>query len=275
LQPRFILDKNFLQGGQAGTIARLCEEGSVVMPDVLFYEMISCEEPARSRCFRKLPQVENPIVVVPNTGKLLRLELQHQRPCGVPSTHALDLRFRFNPKLAQGGYVFPKSARKVLEEATAGTNDDLRRFVEMVNLAPLMFPDVFKKGLSDKARLAAKEDALRQIADDTHVAREGFRQLSGPAGRRLAGCELGPDWIHFRWLQVMLAAVVDLGLRYGRLEPPFLPKREHEVGNFVLDMQYAMLALLEGGLASNDAWLRKLYLRLGRGAPLIPTAPSR
>lgn len=236
MAPRFILDKNFVQGGQADTIVRLCEEGRAVMPDVLFYEMISCEEPARSRCFRKLPQGENPIVVVPNTGKLLRFELEHRRPCGLPSTHALDIRFRFHPKLAQGNYSFPESARRTLDDARAAAVDDLHRFVEMVNMAPMMFPDAFKEGLSDEDSAAAHDDVLRQIANDPEVVREGFRQLSGPAGQRRADCVLCPNWIHFRWLQVKLAAVVDLAQRYGRLEPPFSRKRTHELGNFVLDM---------------------------------------
>lgn len=266
---RTILDKCFVQGTPTLLMHELCQSRRAIMPDVLFYEMITCEEPDRSTCFAKFPPIADPVVVVPNVGSLLRAEIEHRRPCARPSNHALTIPYRFHPKLASGAYAFPASAQAALEEARATAHEDLGRFIDMINVAPLVFPDVFKKGLQDEARRAIRDDAMEQIVNDPAVVRTALAQLKGPI-EHLHDCALGPDWLHFRWLQVKLAATLDLAMRYGEIQPPLTPKRTHELGNFMMDLQYVMLALLEGGLASRDAWLMGLFRRLRPDGLCVP-----
>jgi hypothetical protein len=265
-----ILDKNYLQGAGAPEVQQLCTARAAVMPDVLFYEMISCDEPRRSDCFRKLPGVDNPIMVVPNTGALLRFELENREACGKPSEHALDVHYRFNPKLSQAGYVLPAEAQAVLDQAKVNEENELRDFVQLLETAPMIFPDVFEKGISDAVRDERQRQTLAELGDDVSIVRDALNQLSGPLTRRLRSCELGPDWIHYRWLQVKLASVLDLARRFSQMKPPFTPKQTHTLANFVYDMQYAMLALLEGGLASRDEWLRNLVMGLRKDVLLLP-----
>ena len=51
------------------------------MPDVLFFELISNEE-NRDRCFRKLPEAETPLVLLPGLSDLMKTEVRNNRPCG-------------------------------------------------------------------------------------------------------------------------------------------------------------------------------------------------
>jgi hypothetical protein len=99
-----VLDKSFVQGAKPDDVQSLCRENRALMPDVLFFEMLSSEEPGRSRCFAKFPQIENPVIVVPNVGELLRYEFKHRRGSGPPSAHAKEIRYRFNPKLIHADY---------------------------------------------------------------------------------------------------------------------------------------------------------------------------
>ena len=114
-----ILDKCFLQGAAPDTLEKLSEAYQLLMPDVLFYELISSLEPARSRCFNKLPNSENPISVTQHIGALLRYELETHKPSGLPSENLVDITYRFNPGLATGAYELTNTdieACKEIEE---------------------------------------------------------------------------------------------------------------------------------------------------------------
>lgn len=70
-----VLDKNYLQSASSAEIRALCARGAS-MPDVLFFELMSNEE-NRDKCFRKLPEGENPFVLLPGVGDLMRMEVRH------------------------------------------------------------------------------------------------------------------------------------------------------------------------------------------------------
>ena len=75
-----VLDKNYLQSASFHEIRALCARGAS-MPDVLFFELISNEE-NRDRCFRKLPEAETPLVLLPGLSDLMKTEVRNNRPCG-------------------------------------------------------------------------------------------------------------------------------------------------------------------------------------------------
>src|SRR4051812_32998684 len=97
-----VLDKNYLQSESAERIRQLCTRGAS-MPDVLFFELVS-NEPDRDKCFRKLPQGENPLVLLRGVSDLMRMEVCNNRPCGVPSRNPEVTRYQFHKKLAEGTF---------------------------------------------------------------------------------------------------------------------------------------------------------------------------
>ena len=50
-----LIDKNILQGWPAEEVRQLGIDYQLLMPDVLFFELMSTDDIARARCFRKLP----------------------------------------------------------------------------------------------------------------------------------------------------------------------------------------------------------------------------
>ena len=76
-----VLDKSFLDGANPQQIKSLCDDHTVLMPDVLFYELITTDEASRKPCFNKFPDTNNPVELIPNIGTLLRYELSTRKPC--------------------------------------------------------------------------------------------------------------------------------------------------------------------------------------------------
>jgi hypothetical protein len=266
---KIILDKNFVQGGKTATIVALCQGGRAVMPDALFYEMLTSPEPGRSRCFAKFPGV-NPVSVVPNVGELLAFETAEYRPCGSPSSHAIGHDWKFNDALFDGTYRLPPEAEATLSEEDERLDTELANLVEMINMAPTLFAEVFASGADRDLERAKVEGAL---ATETKGIVEFYSRLEPPdASIRPVPAELlTPGWLHFRWFQVKLWASLDLRLRLGTVDSDLEGARRHQLENYLHDMQYVMLALLEGGLATEDAWMRRAFRLFRPDGELVPS----
>jgi hypothetical protein len=269
LRNNVILDKNFIQGAKKDVVIGVCREGFALMPDVLFYEMITAPEPARSRCFAKFPG-ECPVPLVPSVGVLLAYELQNHKPCGQPSLHSSRERWKFNDKLAEGAYTLPPEVQETLREEEDRLHGEITTLVEMINMAPDLFPDVFVRGADRDVERAKVE---RVLATEHGAIVDFYSRLEPPDAsvRPPPAKELTPDWIHFRWLQVKLWASLDLRLRLGPVDDDPSEGRRHKLENYLHDMQYLMLALLEGGLASEDEWMRRAFKLLAPNGELRPT----
>lgn len=264
-----ILDKNFIQGAKRDEVIGVCAEGFALMPDVLFYEMLTSPEPARSRCFAKFPG-ENPVAVVPSVGELLARERRTHEACGMPSSHPKLDRWKFNDKLAAGTYHAPPEVREALREEEERLRGELDTLAEMINMAPDLFPDVFAEG----ADRELERGKVEQLLANEHAAIVDFYSRLEPPDDTVAAPpaeRLTSDWMHFRWLQVKLWAALDLRLRLGRIEGELDEGRRHRLENYLHDMQYLMLALLEGGLASEDEWMRRAFKRFAPTGELRPT----
>jgi len=255
-----ILDKSFVQGSKASDIAQLSAKGRGLMPDVLFFEMLSSDEPGRSRCFKKFPG-ENPVTIVPNVGTLLAYEVEHGRASDRPSLHALETRYQFNPLLAKGSYNLPPEATEVLERELNRVAEDVSTFIQLVNLAPLMFPDAFSGTYA--FRQEARAEAERVLATDPEPIQRFYGELRDAEGR-LAPIKaaLNPTWAHFRWLQVRLVATLDLACRFGTVSETPSEKQRRKLEHFMLDIEYVILGALEGALAAGDGWMQDIWRRV-------------
>jgi hypothetical protein len=114
-----ILDKSFLQGSKKDRIHELAQSHRLLVSSVLFYELLTADEPGRSRCFSKFPSVENPVDLVDHVGTLIKLELASNHPAGKPSVHRKNIRFQFNPHLVSSEYELSEEGRRAVDERTA------------------------------------------------------------------------------------------------------------------------------------------------------------
>lgn len=111
-----ILDKSYLEGASRTAIQELMGRRTLVMCSALFYELLDTSAKQRTRCFAKLPAIDNPLMLVDHVGELMRIEVQTRLPSGLPSMHALAVRFRFNPVLLTEAYQLPTEAREAMQD---------------------------------------------------------------------------------------------------------------------------------------------------------------
>lgn len=271
-----VLDKNYLQSAPREVIRTLCARGAS-MPDALFFELMSNDED-RDRCFRKLPEGENPLVLLPGIGDLVRMEVRNNRPCGIPSRNPEVRRYQFNKKLADGSFVLTKEQRQIIDDQRAELRQDLDRLLMSVDAAAEMFPCLLSG--RDADRRALKESIEETIATDSKSLIRFYASLELPEvdGKRFPAAErLTPNWVIFRRLQVDLLLAVDLLFRYKlSLREVMTEKLATRLENHLLDSQYVVLAAVEGGgLATADQNVRRLWRLIRAKGELIPPASPR
>jgi hypothetical protein len=262
-----ILDKSYLEGASRAAIQELMERRTVLMCGALFYELLDTTAKQRTRCFAKLPAVENPLVLVDHVGELMRKEVETRRPSGLPSQHAIAIRFRFNPALLSETYELPPEAREAMQEEVQDLSSEAQRLVDLSESSPSMFPDLLKG--NGETRVKAGVDAEASIANPESLL-PFYKQLSSPDPSRPFPPVTGPEWAHFRWLQVQMLFSIDLHVRYqGRLRANLtknvLVKLEHDVH----DAQALALGVLEGALATREEKLARWFKLLKPNGELV------
>ena len=110
-----VLDKSYLQGASPDKIISLCDEHTVMMPDVLFYELTTTKEDSMRDCFNKFPNRDNPVELIPNIGSLLKYEWEMHKSCVPLYERRERITFRFNRRLREGRYQFQGKQLKAKE----------------------------------------------------------------------------------------------------------------------------------------------------------------
>lgn len=243
------------------------------MPDVLFYELIS-NEANRDKCFRKLPEGENPLVLLPGVSDLMRMEVRNNRPCGIPSMQAEKMRFQFNNKLADGNFQLTPDQKQELDERRAELRNDVDGLVQRVDAVATMFPRLL--GGKDSERKTHKESIEESIGTDRESLMRFYASLEIPPldSKPFPRPErLTPNWAIYRWLQVNLLMGVDLLFRYKRtLKDVMTEKLSTQLENDILDAHYVIVGALEGALASGDRNVRRLWQLIRAKGELIPAS---
>lgn len=262
-----ILDKSYLEGASRTAIQELMRNRTLVMCGALFYELLDTSAKQRTRCFAKLPAIDNPILLVDHVAELMRNEVQTRRPSGLPSKHALAVRFRFNPMLLTESYQLPPEAREAMQDQRQDLNSEALRLVDLSESSPSMFPDLLKG--SDEIRAKTLTSAEATVADPESLL-PFYRVLSSPDPTWLFPPVTGPEWAYFRWLQVQMLFSIDLHIRYqGRLRDNLtknvLEKLEHDVH----DAQALVLGVLEGAMATREEKLARWFKLLSPNGDLV------
>jgi hypothetical protein len=259
MRPAILLDKSYLQAASASTVRELSKSHELLMADVLFFEMISTGEPARTRCFSKLPGGENPITLVKNVGALLRKEIRTHNPAGKPSENQETFRFQFHPQLVKGTYAFDAQARAALEESNDELKQDVSDLIDTTSQVPRFFPDLLKG--SDQERREARQSAEEFIANEVQQIADFLKRLKAPPTQRsLHSADINSSWAVFRWFQVKMLFSIDLFIRYsGNIPHPLTNNVYQRLEHDVLDSHYLILGVLEGAFATREKKLIRMF----------------
>jgi hypothetical protein len=255
-----ILDKSYLDAASPSLITSLCNDHSVLMPDVLFYELTTTAERSMRNCFNKFPTRTNPVELIPNIGRLLTYELSTHQACTSLYERRNKVVFEFNSRLSAGTFEWTPDQIKAREEREMLVEKDTRDFFKLAMMVHEFFPHL--NGISFNEFPQAVESAKGETASSEDKVRGIYRQLlgHGAPSNAIEASAIGSGWAYFRWLQVRLIYSLDLLLRYqGKLPHETSPKFWRRIEHDMLDAEYVILGALAGGLACNEPKVIEIY----------------
>ena len=271
MESAIVKNKNYLQGSSGADVLVLGSKHRLVMPGPLFFELLTTDPQARQRCFSKLPQAENPVELIDHIGLLLSHEMRTGSPAGRPSSHRLQMRFKFNARLREADYSLLHEAQQAIDEMAAQFDTEVDQLVDLSEQTPSLFPDILKGNA--EAQRADHADIECLIADPSKML-DFYSVLESPdPSLPYPAIKTRPEeWALIRWLQVKMLFAVNLFMRYrgslrASLSPGVLTRLEHDVH----DAQILALGVLEGALATHEVKLRRWFRLLQPAGLLQPS----
>jgi len=258
-----VVDKSYLQGASPSAIADLRSKYVVVMPDALFYELMTTTNFARQCCFNKLLG-NNPIELTLGIGDLLRYESQHIRPCTPLLEGRLIPVLSFGPGLRDAELRIKADQQAALAEWENYYKGRVAAFRKFFPVIIEFFPGLtgYTPGTIKGIELIAI--CKKAIASDWYMVRKIYAAVQRetlPPGHLL-----DPNWAYFRWIQVWLTASLDHFAKYGAISRGL---SDPEMFNEVIDLEYLITSALAGGLASRDKGMISRFQLLCPAAHLV------
>jgi hypothetical protein len=249
-----IIDKSFLDAASPKEVSKIWKTYFVIMPDILFFELITTREDSRKHCFNKLPDIDSPVALLPGIGELLRYEIDTKRSCIPLSERCLKEKYRFNTRLRDGTFQFMGEVLEERDRLTTEVKDDARNFAKRCMTVHQFFPGI--TGIAYRELPRAVEVARRRVVCDIDFIKriyESFLRDQNPHSRWPSPSQIEGNWAFFRWVQCQLIASLRLFSTYQARIPPnpgirFWTNIEH----CMLDTYYLIFGALGGVLASAD-----------------------
>lgn len=260
-KPAVLLDKNYLHAARTQTIQALAATHSLLMPDVLFYEVLSADEPKRSKLLAKVRMLSVPFVLLKPLRDLLRLEMERHECCGVPSDHAEPV----DPQAvlrAMAPVPRPSWADKLFLEETTHLQAEVSSYRRYIAEVRRLFPQLVVG--SDEARSSMRQVAEEVIADAAQMKTfyGTMASVPRPGDLRAPPAELVDEhWACFRLMQVKLLFAIEHTHRLGPIEQPLVlsGKAFNKLEHDVLDQQYLIAGVLEGAFATEEVKLQHWF----------------
>lgn len=272
-----VLDKSFLRGAPRTQLAMLAAKYEVLVPSALIFEILTTSSWwDRLQCADRLIRDVGDFRLVEHPGALLRREIAER----TPSTPLVDRSSapiaRLGPRLAHPRLVLRVPEILGIQDWRADIATAADDFVDEVGTIPELFQQL--SAVREDQRKQAAIELQANLANDP----EPVKRLHGAIRREQdpTADEIGPDWAFFRRTQVHLLACLEEYGRHG-VGATFSERTgrgRREIENEVADLDYRILALLAGGLATGDKASARSFrllaphgrLVLGGGAAASP-----
>ena len=277
-----IVDKSYVQA--AGSLSEIQRNWSLLFPDAFFFEVASTNPSARQSCLSKLRELRGNggVYVVSNVGELFRKEIHDLVCAGQPSENlvqGLDLDAFFGAQFDD----LTKARRDALALTEIEFDQEVDALIEKANTLHGHIQGTSNR--STEQRKKAYGLARQEVAQDRDFIVKFFAEVLcggayAPPGARFlmqiaqTGA-FGPEWALYRWTQVTLLYALELLEKHGQLAPEKLTTTQREkFQHDVIDMQYVVLGVLQGALASKDKRMRAMFKLLRPDGAVLPLDPA-
>lgn len=258
-----LIDKSWVQGANVSALTNVAARHRLLMPEVLFYELLTTKDKEQSGCFGRLSVVQSSISLLCGISDLLRYESEVGKPAVPLRERCISHDISFHPEASKSGYPFSDEQIRVIEaERAEREGPGLQGTKEMSSVVSGWFPDL--KGLPPGSPRERIEPYLKRVARDTQMVRDIYGAIRAPGMPEPS--VLDGDWAFFRYMQVRLVGALEYIRRFGDRNKDAMGRK---IPNFFLDQEYLVPALLADGLASSDGEMQTFYELLGPGKERI------
>jgi hypothetical protein len=248
-----LIDKSWVHGGNVGVLASVSAESDLLMPEVLFYELLTTRRDEQILCFARLSKFHSSIRLLCGIPDLLRYESESGKPATPLKDRCIANSISFHPTAGTTGYSFSEEQIKVIEaERAQREGAELQELQRMSSVVSGWFPAL--RGLPASSQRERIEPYLQRVASDHDMVRDIFGTIRAPGMPEPAA--LDERWAFFRYMQVRLVGALEYIRRYGDRNEAASSKK---IPNFFLDQDYLIPALLADGLASRDTEMQEFY----------------
>lgn len=277
-----IVDKSYVQG--TGSLSEIQRNWSLLFPDAFFFEVASTNPSARQSCLSKLRKLKSNggVYIVSNVGELFRKEIHDLVCAGQPSENlvlGLDLDAFFSAQFDD----LTKARQDALALTEIEFDKDIDGLIERANTLDGQIQGT-SNGCTER-RKRAYGLARQEVVQDRDFIVKFFVEVlcagayAPPGARFLVQIAqtgaFGPEWALYRWTQVTLLYALELLERHGQLVPERLTAKQREkLQHDVIDMQYVVLGVQQGALASKDNRMRAMFKLLRPDGAVLPVDPA-
>jgi len=258
-----VLDKSYLRGAGKKKVCALCESHNVLMPESLFFELLTAKEDKdRAICFGNLPDTDNPVLLVHGVSAMFRFEISEELPVINSKEMCINVPYAFNKHLMHPDFKFTDEQKHNISEWQSDVTSRIEGFKEKAACVSGWFPGI--RGYKPGMDLKAINEAKLAVCEDHTIIREIYRAIrpsTFPEAETLT-----EEWALFRYLQVHLFAALEYVRLYGDGNSTAISAK---IENEMLDLDYCVTALIVGVLASYDMGLIEKFKRLRPAGAVI------
>lgn len=264
-----LVDKSWVQGASSETLAAAAAGHDLLMPEPLFYELLTTERDKQIICFARLSSIQSSIRLLCDNGDLLRYEARASEPASPLIDRCIGRNISFHPTSGTTGYPFTREQLDVIAAEQAEREGvRLQDLKEMSSVVSGWFPDL--KGLPAGSPRERIRPFLERVSADADMVREIYGAIRAP--EMPDPSMLDERWAFFRLIQVRLVGSLEYIRRYGDGNENAKGKK---VPNFFLDQDYLIPALLAEGLATCDNEMRDYYKLLAPSKRVFSSGGER
>lgn len=235
-----VIDKSFLQGASRDRLRSVFEGHRVLMTESLFHELLTTRPTIRARCFRRIPEIENPVTLVQNVGAILRWESE---------------RFQFNPGLVDKDFKLGEGQISVMENWRKEVSVWVHDFADHCSKVPVRFPEL--KGYRPGTTTTHIERIKKRVCAEPGFVRELYR--GGKDGTWPTKEAIDERWAIYRWLQIRVLAALDYFGKYGERD---VSSETTKIENEYLDLEYCLVGCVVRAIATKDNGMSERFLAL-------------
>lgn len=193
-----VVDKSYLQGASKAKVAELAALHGLLMTDAMLYELVKGSDADRSIWFSKFPDVERPFELIPIPGVLFRYELEHNKSCGLPSSHTRHIDHSSTSLYRDPNYSIPEYLIQLRNVKREEVDQDTDQMLSLIDNIPILFPEF--ASVHQKDYLSIQVSAENKICKDFDFVRRGaeFFVRHSPYFASAHVANIDCDWLTFR-----------------------------------------------------------------------------